>query len=174
MMTRRCAARLMVASVLATGATHGVAAYSATPAPKALDQGPVLFVPSAEAQAIAREAADLVASWQAKDPDRIIAHFAPDATTMEPGLPAFSGIGPIRAYLAEAVKDPGLEMHMVLDKVDAPAGSTLGYARGSFALTYTNGMTKKIEENRGRFIAVFKKQPDGTWKVVEDISASTL
>ena len=45
---------------------------------------------------------------------------------------------------------------------------TLAYRRGAFKITYTNPQTKQAENGAGTYLTVFRKQADGSWKVVED------
>ena len=39
-------------------------------------------------------------------------------------------------------------------------------------MTMTNPKSKKATTDKGKYLTVFKKQPDGTWKAVEDMISS--
>ena len=42
------------------------------------------------------------------------------------------------------------------------------------SLTVTDGATKKPVTLTGSYVTIYKKQPDGSWKAVEDIATPTL
>jgi len=46
----------------------------------------------------------------------------------------------------------------------------IAYSQGTFKYTTTDPKTKKRVGQAGNYVEVYKKQADGTWKVVEDIA----
>jgi len=44
----------------------------------------------------------------------------------------------------------------------------MGYRRGSCKITTTNPQTKPAEQSEGTYLANFRKQADGSWKIAED------
>ena len=57
-------------------------------------------------------------------------------------------------------------MEFASDKIDV-AGD-LAYARGKFTEKYTDRKTGKAMTDSGSYLAVYKKQDDGSWKVIDD------
>ena len=54
--------------------------------------------------------------------------------------------------------------------MEVSRGGDLGYTRGTYVLTATDPASKKVATEKGRFVAVFRKQADGSWKAVQDIN----
>jgi uncharacterized protein (TIGR02246 family) len=106
--------------------------------------------------------------FHAKNLDALLAHYAPDAVAVFPGAPSVTGDG-LRKTYEDALKDPGFDVSFSSEKVDA--SGDLAYARGHFTEKYTDPTTKAGASNSGSYITVYKKQADGSWKVVEDFTA---
>jgi len=51
---------------------------------------------------------------------------------------------------------------------EAAKSGDLGYSTGKFDLSYTDPSGKQISDH-GKYVTVWKKQKDGSWKVVRDI-----
>jgi ketosteroid isomerase-like protein len=56
------------------------------------------------------------------------------------------------------------------DKVDVAKSGDFGYSQGSFTQTWTGPKTKKVLTVKGKYVRVYKKQADGSWKVVAEIA----
>jgi len=116
-----------------------------------------------EEERTALMAADRQSSEATKDHDKFMSYFASDASQYAPGMPVVTGRDAIAKGMAEARKDPGFALSWTANKAEVSASSDLGYTTGSYQMTM-GGATEK-----GKFVTSWKKQPDGTWKVVEDI-----
>ena len=92
-----------------------------------------------------------------------MSYMAPDATTYAPGAPAAKGSDAIRAMFAELMKAPGFSVTWTADKADVAASGDVAYTTGTYDLKMA-GATEK-----GKYVTVWKKQADGSWKVAEDI-----
>jgi ketosteroid isomerase-like protein len=106
--------------------------------------------------------------FHAKNLDALLAHYAPDAVAVFPGAPSVTGDG-LRKVYEDAVKDANFDVSFSSDKIDA--SGDLAYSRGHFTEKYTDPSTKAVASNSGTYITVYKKQSDGSWKVVEDLTA---
>jgi ketosteroid isomerase-like protein/quercetin dioxygenase-like cupin family protein len=102
-------------------------------------------------------------SGNVKDMDKFISYYAPDATVYPPGMPMATGVEPIRDTLTKITSTPGFILEFGPTKADVSASGDVGYTTGTYRATI-NG----AEEN-GKYVEVWKKQPDGSWKVKEDI-----
>jgi ketosteroid isomerase-like protein len=104
--------------------------------------------------------------------DALVAHYAPDAYFIAPGIKSTSGSADIRKAYEEGVKDPNFNISFSPDKIDVAASGDLAYSRGRFTEKYTDPATKQVKSDEGSFITVYKKQDDGSWKAVEDFAAA--
>ena len=106
--------------------------------------------------------------FHAKNLDALLAHYAPDAVAVFPGAPSVTGDGLRKTYV-DAIKDANFDVTFSSDKIDA--SGDLAYSRGHFTEKYTDPNGKQAASNSGSYITVYKKQADGSWKVVEDFTA---
>jgi ketosteroid isomerase-like protein len=109
---------------------------------------------------------------QAKDTGAIGAHYADDSFFVAPGIAGTQGSTPIRQLYANASTDPAFEVHFSSDKIDVASSGDLAYSRGKFTEKYTDKKTGKVMSDSGSYLTVYKKQDDGSWKVVEDFAAA--
>jgi len=124
---------------------------------------------TADAQALRDNEAAWVKDWQAKDVDKITAHYAPDATLLIAGIPVMKGTDAIKAGLGGMLKDPHLSLTFSPTSVVIAKGDDLAYTQGVYTMTYTEPKTGMTLIEKGKYVTVYKKQDDGSWKVVEDI-----
>lgn len=115
----------------------------------------------------AEEAA--IQAFGARDATRMIAAYSPDATLMFTNMPALHG-AEVAATLRSMASDPRFSMHFNTVKMDVSKSGELGYTRGSYVMTMTDLATGKIMTERGKYLTLYAKQPDGKWKIIEDIS----
>jgi ketosteroid isomerase-like protein len=108
-------------------------------------------------------AADREWSQTTKDADKFVSYFAPDASIYAPGMPLVTGTDEIRKAYTEMSSAPGFSLSWTPTKADVGAGGDIGYTTG----TYQAVMGGPAE--KGKYVTVWKKQPDGAWKVAEDI-----
>jgi len=111
-----------------------------------------------------------VKDWGGKDADRIAAHFADDGTLLIPNAPAMTGKASIANGMKPALADPNWSLAMQPVQVDVSQSGDLAYVRGTYVLTATDPANSKVATEKGRFIAIFRRQADGSWKAVQQIS----
>lgn len=121
---------------------------------------------------------DIEAGWvkeaAAKDLEKSAGHYADDAILMMPGAPPAKGKDAIKAAWKGLLDDPNLKLNFSADRVEMSAGGDLATTRGSYTMTVTNPKTKKPVDDKGSYMTVYKKQADGDWKVIEDITTSEV
>lgn len=98
-----------------------------------------------------------------KDVDKFMSYMAQDATTYAPGAPAAKGAPAIRSMFEEMSKTPGFSVTWTPEKAEVAASGDIAYTTGAYDMTMAGGSEK------GKYVTVWKKQPDGSWKVIEDI-----
>ena len=125
----------------------------------------------ADAQALrAGEVAAFVKDWGGKDANRIAAHYTDDGNVMIPNSPMMTGREAIGKAMRDALADPNWSLAMQPVQVEVSRGGDLGYTRGTYVLTTTDPASQKVATEKGRFVTIFRKEADGPWKAVQEIS----
>jgi uncharacterized protein (TIGR02246 family) len=137
--------------------------------------------PAAPAVDVAAEQSkirDIESAWvqeaAAKDVEKAAGHYTDDAVLMISGGPAAKGKNSIRGAWKALLEDPNVKLSFSADRVELSASGDMATTKGSYTLTVTNPKTKKPIEDKGSYLTVYKKQADGSWKVIEDMTASEI
>jgi uncharacterized protein (TIGR02246 family) len=128
----------------------------------------------ADVKAIGDTEAQWNKDYEARDLDKIAAHYADDAVLMTPGSPAAKGMAAVRAEMQEMMKDPGLTLKFHATMTEVSKSGELGYTQGSYVLTATDPKTHKMVTDHGSYVTTYRKQADGSWKAVADIATSEV
>jgi ketosteroid isomerase-like protein/quercetin dioxygenase-like cupin family protein len=102
------------------------------------------------------------------DADKFVSYYAPDAKFYAQGMPLIRGVDAIRETYGQLSSMPGFALKLTPAEADVSSSGDLGYVTGSFELTANDPAGKPAVEH-GKYIATYKKQADGQWKVVRDI-----
>src|SRR5438309_181660 len=120
---------------------------------------------------------DLDAKWSAaagaKDVDKTVSYYAESAVVMPPSASAATTRETIRSAWKEMLTTPGAAISWKATKVEVAKSGDLAYVSGTYEETMTDASGKPVKD-RGKYVEIFKKQADGTWKVVADIWNSDL
>lgn len=111
------------------------------------------------------------ADFKAKSLEGLASHYADDAYLVTAGAAA-SGTTEIRKVFADALSDNYFALTFASDKIDVGDSGDLAYARGQFTEKHQDPKTRQIVTDSGSYLTVYKKQPDGSWKVVEDFATA--
>src|SRR5215469_16090827 len=134
--------------------------------------------PATNADADIKALKDTEAQWNqdfaAKDADKIVAHYTDDAVLMNPGMPASVGRPAIQKTIKDMVGDPALSIKFQATQVEVAKSGDVAYTHGNYTMTMTDPATKKVLNDKGSYITVYKKQADGSWKAVEDAAISEV
>ena len=118
--------------------------------------------------AVTRTAQEILAALEARDSAKVASYYAPDAVLATPGRPAVRGGEAVSKAIRDDMADPNFKLSVSDGKTDVAASGDLAYRRVSLKVTYTNPQTNQAEHSAGTYLAVFRKQADGSWKLVED------
>ena len=120
---------------------------------------------------------DLDAQWSkgagAKDVDKTVSYYAEGAVVMPPNASSATTKEAIRSAWKEMLTSPGAAINWKATKVEVAKAGDLAYVIGTYEQTMTDPSGKLVKD-RGKYVEIFKKQTDGTWKVVADIWNSDL
>ena len=113
-----------------------------------------------------REFMDNVA---AKNAARVAGIYADDARILMPGRPVISGQSEILAFWKAALNGP-VEA-IALDTTHIDVSGDLAYAFGTNTILLKPPGEAPREE-KGKYVAVYRRQPTGDWKIVVDSYSS--
>jgi ketosteroid isomerase-like protein len=110
---------------------------------------------------------------EAKQMDDYYAYFLEDAVVLASNEPMATGKEAIQKMVGDLFAMPGFAVKWQATKVEAARSGDLGYSVGTYELSMNdpNGMPM---EDRGKYVTVWKKQADGSWKVAVDTFNSDL
>ncbi len=87
---------------------------------------------------------------------------------LPPNAPAATTKEAIRGVWKDMITNPGFAGGWKPNKVEVAKSGDLAYLSGTYDLTLNDAKGKPVKD-RGKYVEVWKKQADGTWKTVADI-----
>ncbi|MGA2981363.1 MAG: nuclear transport factor 2 family protein [Terriglobales bacterium] len=115
---------------------------------------------------------DIEAAWvkdaNTKDADKWASYYAEDASTLFPGSGILNGKAAVKAAMVPFMADPNFSLTFQSTRTMASKGGDMVYSLGTYTMIMTNPKTKKPMTDKGKFLTVYTKQADGTWKAVAD------
>ena len=106
----------------------------------------------------------------AKNADQIAAFYADSAVLLGPGAPIANGKAAIRAAWAAFAGLPGFALTFGPDKVDVSGDRA--FEVGHYELT-ANDKSGKPQTTKAKYVTVWGKQADGSWKLLVDAPTTT-
>lgn len=126
---------------------------------------------------IEQELRDLDAKWSAaagaKDIDKTVSYYSEDAVVMPPNAPSAKTRETIRSAWKEMLTTPGAAISWKATKVEVAKSGDLACVSGTYEETTTDASGKPVKDH-GKYVEVWGKQADGTWKCGADIWNSDL
>jgi uncharacterized protein (TIGR02246 family) len=110
------------------------------------------------------------ADWKSKDLEKIVSHYTDDASVMITNMPEMKGKDAIRAGLKPLLGDKNISLSFTPMSVEASKSGDVAYSHGTYTMTMTNARTKRPVTEKGKYVTVYKKQADGSWKAILDIN----
>ncbi len=114
----------------------------------------------------------VVAAMNSRDAAALAAIYADDAIMMNPGQAAVEGKQAIQAaYEAMAKETPADVVFAMqpLSPLETQVAGDWAYQRGNYTVTITPKSGKAMERSF-KYLNIYKRQSDGSWKVYRDIS----
>jgi uncharacterized protein (TIGR02246 family) len=96
------------------------------------------------------------------------ANYADDAIVMMPMAPMMSGRAAVDAGFKDMVGSMTIN-DMQATTMDVIAAGDLAIETGTFAMTTTMKNAKPMTD-KGKYITVWKRQSDGSWRIIRDIN----
>ena len=97
-----------------------------------------------------------------------MACFTADAVQMPPNAPANVGAENIRGWSAGMLAAFSAEFALSPEEVQ-PAGAEWAFERGTYTITLTPKTGGDPIRDVGKYITLYQRQADGTWRMARDI-----
>jgi len=107
-------------------------------------------------------------AYAERDAEALAAMYADDAALANPGEELARGKDAIRKATTAFAADPNLKVAFEANRIEVAQSGDLAYTRGRYTLTMTDVESGRPETSTGHYLTVWMKQPDGSWKAVED------
>jgi len=109
-----------------------------------------------------------------KSGEKWASYFTEDGSGLYPGTAILNGKAAISAAMAPVLTDPNFSMDFHSTKAMASKGGDMVYSQGIYTMTMTDPKSRKRVTDKGKFLTVFVKQADGSWKAAADTYNSDL
>ena len=109
----------------------------------------------------------------ARDVDKAVSYYSDDAVVMPPNIPTLTGKEPIRTLWKSMLESPSFSGGWTATKVEVARSGDLAYVSGNYEFKEQDDRGAPIVD-KGKYLEVWKKQPDGSWKCVADMFNSDL
>lgn len=101
--------------------------------------------------------------------DSVVAYWTSDARVMLAGQPLIVGTDAIRQMVAGTRTVPGFQISWSPDSAVVSPNGDFGYTYGTNRITAPDS-TGALHTAEGRYVTVWRKEPDGKWRCSADIS----
>jgi ketosteroid isomerase-like protein len=110
-----------------------------------------------------------IKAFGSRDAELSASFYATNSALMLTNMQIVKG-SEVKGVLKELMADPNFSMKLVTEKVEASKSGDIGYTRGAYMLRVTDPKTKQIVSETGKYLTIYARQSDGSWKIVEDTS----
>jgi ketosteroid isomerase-like protein len=126
---------------------------------------------AADEAAIRADSAAWSAATEAKDADKAVSFYAPDAVVFDDGGPIQTDPAKFREEMQPLVDAKNMTLAWKTTKVEVARSGDMAYEYGAYHFD-TKMKNGKVSTQTGKYVLVWKKQPDGSWKVAIDTDNS--
>ncbi|MGA3187887.1 MAG: DUF4440 domain-containing protein [Bryobacteraceae bacterium] len=127
----------------------------------------------ADSKAIRDTEAAWVKTAATKNVDAFVAYYTDDGSVLMPNAPIFVGKQAIKDGLKPMMEDPNFTLAFVPNKVEVSKSGDLAFTQGPYKMTFSDMRGQKFDDE-GKYLTVWRKLHDGTWKAVEDTFMTDL
>ena len=112
-------------------------------------------------------------AFSSRDLERAVAFVESTGSILPPNAPIATGPAAVKALFEGFYALPALNIHWQPTKVEAAASGDLAYSSGTYEMSFNDPSGKPVTD-RGKYVTVWRKPTDGSWKVVRDVFNSDL
>lgn len=102
-----------------------------------------------------------------RDLERTMSFYAEDAVLLPAAEPLIRGKAAIREEWKHLFAIPDFRTTSTLTRVEVARSADLAYTMGTYLATMMGEDGREVTEP-GKWVSVWKKQPDGSWRIVVD------
>lgn len=104
----------------------------------------------------------------AKDAEKVASFYAEDAIAYPPNAPIAMGRAAIKKVWSDYFAIPSFRISWKARRAEISNSDDIGYTAGTYEAEFIQANGQKIQQ-QGKYVAIWKKQNDGTWMVSQDI-----
>lgn len=123
---------------------------------------------TAEAARLTRLDDEWSASAAARNVDQVASFYAEDAIAFPPNEPTSMGKSAARMVWAAYLADPSFTISWKTTHAEVARSGEIGYTSGTYQDSF-KGPDGTMVHEVGKYLCVWKKQSDGTWKAIRDM-----
>jgi ketosteroid isomerase-like protein len=128
--------------------------------------------PKADTDAIAKTLTQLDEDWSKaaamKNVDSVASFYAANAIAYPPNEPIAIGQPAAKRVWGSYFADSTFKISWTTDHAGASKSGDLGFTTGSYEDSF-RGPDGKLVTEKGKYVCIWAKQADGTWKAIHDI-----
>jgi uncharacterized protein (TIGR02246 family) len=123
----------------------------------------------AEAEKVMQLSKDWSKAASTGDVNKTVSYWADDAILISEGMPVLKGKEAIKKMVEGSFKMPGFRISWEPQEVVVSESGDMAYIIENSQVSYSDSTGKSITQNN-KAVSIWRKQADGTWKNVVDIS----
>jgi uncharacterized protein (TIGR02246 family) len=153
---------------------HGVGLAVAAVGLLAAEYAGAAPISKAQADRIAAEIKAVEARWnadiKAKDPVKFASYYTEATTMIDPFAAPLHSRAAIAAAMKDAFADANFTLSFSADEVGVAPDGAIAWSQGHCVETETDATTHAKTTILCNYVTVYRREPDGAWKAVEDIA----
>lgn len=123
--------------------------------------------------AVKANAEGVVAAYNAHDAAKAASYDAPDYLGLFHGAAPVAGMAADEAEMKLQMEDPAVNWTVSDGTITVAKAGDMAVYQAAYVFTYTDPDTKRPATERGNWIAIFKKQDDGSMKLWRSLGIDT-
>jgi ketosteroid isomerase-like protein len=132
----------------------------------------VSCAPAVDTAAIAKTLTQLDDEWAKaaalRNVDSVASFYTADAIAYPPNEPMAVGQVAAKKVWASYLADSTFAIFWKTEHAGASSGGDLGFTTGTYEDSFTGPDGKRVTE-KGKYVCIWAKQTDGSWKAIHDI-----
>ena len=123
---------------------------------------------SADEEMIRKLDAEWSAAAQSRNVEKTVSYYADDASVLGDRVPIATGKAQVHELWTQMLSSPGVKLSFGPTKVELAKAKDIAYEIGTYQMTGNDPKGNPVNEV-GKYVVVWKKQPNKQWKVAVDI-----
>ena len=128
--------------------------------------------PNADRAAINKLREDFITAFNAADSPRLAAMYSEDAVLMPQNQEPVMGRTAIETYYKRLYDQVNAKISLTAQELTM-IGDDAAFERGTYVMSITPKPGATPIEDAGKYLVMFQRQPDGSWKATRDIDNSS-